>query len=385
MKKELIRIKITGPLLIILIVTILTAFPNPTSAAVTGTCANCHTMHNSQGGSPNMLPGQTGPQGLLLKGDCMGCHGMGTANNIDPATGAPQVYHTNATDLAGGNFRYIDTGGDSRGHNVIDLDSNNLDDVLEYAPGAFPTAHNEKILSTRITCAGNIGCHGNRGKPEVMGLQIMKGAHHKGESGAMLTATEVYNSYRFLKGVKGFENDGTYKWQNRDANNHNEYFGNTTPMSGACGTSCHTSGGVMPPNKTMSGFCATCHGSFHWLDDPLGDGSGIGGNTASPFVRHPTDVVLPSTGEYARYNNQDLGTNQYRVEAPVARATDGGLAGISASVTPGSDVVMCLSCHMSHASQYPDMLRWNYAGIIAGGGANNNGCFICHTQKDDGL
>lgn len=29
----------------------------------------------------------------------------------------------------------------------------------------------------------------------------------------------------------------------------------------------------------------------------------------------------------------------------------------------------------------PDMLRWDYRTIIAGGGASKKGCFVCHSTK----
>ena len=34
-------------------------------------------------------------------------------------------------------------------------------------------------------------------------------------------------------------------------------------------------------------------------------------------------------------------------------------------VIPGSDAVMCLSCHRPHASEYPDMLRLVLEAAIA--------------------
>ncbi|RLD97852.1 MAG: hypothetical protein DRI91_04390, partial [Aquificota bacterium] len=43
-------------------------------AKVTGVCSNCHTMHNSQGGSVMAFDG-SGPYRALTRGDCIGCHG----------------------------------------------------------------------------------------------------------------------------------------------------------------------------------------------------------------------------------------------------------------------------------------------------------------------
>ncbi|MCJ7617545.1 MAG: hypothetical protein MUO43_13520, partial [Desulfobacterales bacterium] len=83
--------------------------PAISSANVTGPCANCHTMHNSQDGTEMATYGADGKpwktdtaQSALLRGTCLGCHGQGTANKIETINGSeiPQVYHTNSSDLA---------------------------------------------------------------------------------------------------------------------------------------------------------------------------------------------------------------------------------------------------------------------------------------------
>lgn len=351
------------------------AFQNPAIAAITGPCVNCHTMHNSQGGTHMIQylgPGETdtNPQGVLLRATCLGCHAMGTGNSIESIGGTqvPQVYHS-GTDLAGGNFDYM-LSDDTKGHNVKEF--GNSDDNLDAAPGILPVGgHPAIVKDENLTCAGYIGCHGIRKddetEPPTTGVPMLKGAHHQNVEGKCATADTVANSYRFLLGVKGLENT-TDRWLNKDANSHNEYFGDTTPMDVSCANPCHIggTGPVRPPNNTISGFCATCHGLYH-------DRNSIGGTT-SPFQRHPNDVVLKGSGEYASYTN-------YSVEAPVARPTV--YDNPSATVTPGTDVVMCLSCHGTHATNYPDMLRWDYDTMLAGGGgASGTGCFTCHTTKD---
>lgn len=46
-------------------------------------------------------------------------------------------------------------------------------------------------------------------------------------------------------------------------------------------------------------------------------------------------------------------------------------------------MVFCLSCHRAHGSPYPDMLRFDYSEMQAGGGgATGTGCFKCHSAKD---
>jgi hypothetical protein len=345
-------------------------FQHPAFAVIDGPCVDCHTMHNSQDGTSMNFDNSATPNEALLRADCFGCHARGINQNIDPANGAPQVLHTNATDLAGGNFNYILGGvgsgaSDAKGHNVIQL--GNIDDVLTSPP---PGPHPEHPFTTELTCAGRHGCHGFRSMPVTDELASLKGSHHQNVDGKVDTATETYNSYRFLSAVKGLEDSD---WQaTTGPTNHNEYFGATTPMLGDqtnC-NNCHDIAHVVnfalrPLNNTISGFCATCHGNFHFI-------SAIGGDTSSPFTRHPSDVILPSSGEYAAYT-------EYSLEAPVARTTVPDTP--SSVVTPDTDVVMCLSCHAVHGTDYPDILRWDYTTMIAGG-SGTGGCFTCHTQKN---
>ncbi len=355
--------------IIILGFTAFLIFQNTALAAITGTCVNCHTMHNSQNGTSMNFDNSPTPNDILLRSDCFGCHARGIAQNIDPITGAPQVSHTAATDLAGGNFTYIlgnkgSGASDTKGHNVVDLGNN--EDILTIPPTGREPPHPVTVDNTNLRCAGRYGCHGTRPMAVNSMFVEIRGAHHQNLNGKCDTANTVANSYRFLISVKGLEDSD---WQATvSANDHNEYFGDTAPMSFQC-TNCHTgmgAGPIEPANQTISGFCGTCHSYFHALE-------GIGGNISSPFTRHPTDVILPSNGEYSAYTT-------YSVEAPVARTTVPDFP--SSVVNPGTDVVMCLSCHASHATDYPDILRWDYSDMIAGDTTKSGGCFTCHTQKN---
>lgn len=337
-------------------------------AKIGGQCANCHTMHNSQDGKPVMYGTQTGPADALLKGyKCLGCHGFDAAGGeyyLVSGQRVPQVRHsTTGTQLAGGNFQYVGTDNDTYVHNVKEL--GNTEDKIT---GTFPPGDENKTLITKdnFTCAGTFGCHGDR---TVEGdYNAMKGAHHGNQTVAATGAnpTTVATSFRFLLGIRGWENDdATYPWQNRSSVIHNEYWGvNTAPND-----STISSPGS---NGTISGFCAECHGDFHGKAD-------IGDTTASPFKRHPTDIVLKGTigSEYAAYTT-------YSVEAPVARAsiTTINTAGTNDKVVPGTDIVMCLSCHYAHGSANDDILRWDYSKMVAGGTSSDTGCFTCHTTKN---
>ncbi|MBU1640151.1 MAG: hypothetical protein KKG53_06675 [Proteobacteria bacterium] len=335
------------------------------------------TVGGESGSTPNLY---------LTKGSCVGCHAMGTANKIEllGSTPVPQVLHVDGSgDLAGGNFAYLlgnkgSGASDAKGHNVIDF--NNADEALYGPPGGIvQTGHSDgyNVNDGNLTCSGTNGCHGYRyaSLPLISGVATLSGAHHNNVDGKCDVATNPANSYRFLTGVKGYENQ-TDKWQNVSSSSHNEYFGQVTPVQLGCSGSashCHNIG-ISPPDNTMSQFCATCHGNFHTLSTSTSDG--IGSSFTSPFIRHPTDVALPASGEYASYTS-------YNIDAPVARTLVPDAA--SSAVTPGSDVVMCLSCHAAHATDFPDMLKWDYDLMKANdpSSPSNSGCFVCHTTKDD--
>jgi len=361
-------------LLVIIIVGLVMAitFHYPAIAAITGTCSNCHTMHNSQNGTSMNFDNSSVPNPVLLRADCLGCHAIGLTTNIDPATGAPQVYHTAVIDLAGGNFAYM-TGAkspvtsdqNSAGHNIKDFGVS--DGVLDGAPGLYPVGGHPFIINdTNLTCSGYIGCHGIR-SDGGSGLSKIRGSHHQNVDGKCDDPVTVAKSYRFLYAVKGLEDSD---WQaTKSDSDHNEYFGASIPMIVSCTNICHPGDGygARPLNNSISGFCATCHGDFHRIE-------GIGGDTSSPFKRHPTDVVLPDRGEYSAYT-------AYSIEAPVARTVVPDTP--SATVAPGTtDVVMCLSCHAVHATPYADILRWDYSDMIAGDSSKSGGCFTCHTTKN---
>lgn len=350
-------------------------------ATVSGPCVDCHTMHNSQDGTPMTFDGSATPANALTRGSCVGCHSnstsatiRGTTNNIPvvyntvaptepPATGSwsGTSYH-----LAGGNFYYVATGPiDAKGHNVVDIVG--ADAILGNTPPGYSGTYDpgtDYSTTYRLTCAGSNGCHGDRSVSQATygtdhyaaSYAGVRGAHHA--SGA-IDGSSVGKSFRFLGYVNGVTSgtlglEDTDWQQSASTSDHNEYKGATTT-----------------DKQTISFLCGHCHGNFH-------QGSMIG--SGSPWLRHPTDIVLPNSGGYANYNGDG---STYSLEAPVGRLTIPATA--SGTVTPGTNnaIVLCLSCHRAHASNNADLLRWNYSQMLAGGGgATGTGCFVCHTDKD---
>lgn len=225
-------------------------------------------------------------------------------------------------------------------------------------------------------------------------LNPFRGAHHANYDGVKLAVGDarfrdnpLAHSYRFIRALRGYGNEQA-RWQNASSVSHNEYSAGyrndtwkDTDYEIATCTRCHDDGqsGVgsrlTTPSQTMTGFCITCHGSFH--------SSGTTNTTSGAFLRHPSDYVIPNRGEYAAYTT-------YSVTAPVGRSLTSFVAGMTASagVNHGQDMVMCLSCHMAHASPYDGMLRFDYSALTSGmrAGTGNQthagvGCLACHTAK----
>lgn len=342
-------------------------------ARVTGVCSNCHTMHNSQNGAPMVRDGSgvgwdsTGklvggsldatPQQTLLVTTCVGCHSSTTSQTIVTlgSSRIPIVFNTvaPASPLAGGNFYWVARGGaanDVYGHNVYGISG--VDNNIHYslgspAPGGLsrgctgchdslatdPSLSSELILEgQRLKLNGCQGCH-------------VKVAHHDSSN----------PWYRYLVGHMNFPNGYVNgikdpNWEQTPSSTvHNVYQGTTAPYIDGDLSSTHS----------ITSFCGGCHGNFH-------DTQGL----SSPWLRHPTDIALPQTGEYAAYDP----VNNYSPQAPVAWTNP-------SSPTRATAVVMCLSCHRAHGSDQPDMLRWDYSTMVASG-HGSGGCFTCHTQKN---
>jgi len=386
--------------LILMLIVGLVGLYGVAQAKVSGPCADCHTMHYSQtpwnSNWPSSTPsGASGPFRALTASDCVGCH-SGTAPRRGTNNEIPVVNMTTTPSgtgpgksLAGGNFYWVATNGDNdptKGHNVKYLAA--VDSNLSYTPpGWDPNATSGGSFgqvaggastwgSNQLTCAGTYGCHGNHSYSDD--FTAIYGSHHTDDS--MLKAstlnesnqgTSVGTSYRFLAGIHGVEDTDWEYTASSGSTDHNEYKGVSQNSSYADKT-------------TISYLCAECHGYFHSEIGYQASGSSPSGH--GPWLRHPTDIILPAAGEYQYYNGNTTGggnPSNYSIVAPVGMAT---LASRS-TATPGTDdaIVLCISCHRAHGSEYPDLLRWDYSNTCSAGTDNSAcGCFICHTQKDSG-
>jgi hypothetical protein len=344
-------------------------------AKVTGVCSNCHTMHNSQGGSAvaydfdgTSFTKTNVPKANLLVSDCIGCH---TAINgstwKDPFTGAPIVLNTSVPTygassdgtthqgLAGGNFYWVAAGGghdDAKGHNVLGISGQ--DAKLTAGGGCGVCCH--KSLAIDPSTEGWYG-------PIQNGC---KGCH-------VLTKHHVDEGvYRFLyshsimslvgdptKAVRGVPDPN---WEHSPTSStHNTYIGANNPTDDKWQ--------LIDQGGNISAFCGGCHHYFHYMND-WSPQYGIG--ASEPWFRHPSDLVIPGSGEYTAYTNYDP-------ILPVGRPED-NYPDPPSTVRPGTDRVICVSCHRAHGSPYFKMMRWDYNDLS--GNAQSVGCSTCHSSKD---
>jgi len=340
----------------------------PVAAKVSGPCVDCHTMHNSQGGGPMAFVMQGGgkvlvvdPNAALLTTDCVGCHqgiNDGTTTPFVFSTTAP-TYGTTGTEggtntLAGGNFYWVSSGNERAGHNVSGITA------VDSRHATIPPGGVD--LGAQITCAGTYGCHGVSGEADQ--TKAMYGAHHWKNHAVWQDGLTLASSYRFLDGIKGFE-DPDYEYQ-PTSTSHNKYYGIDRTLE------------TDTADGTISSLCARCHGDFHNGSGNLASGSFGSG----VWIRHPVDFDMSravSSGEYLSYNKQQGTGNPYSVIAPLATADTTTAVQSSVFVQADDAVVMCLSCHRAHGTPFAAILRWDYRSWPGGG---YNGCSICHTTKD---
>ncbi len=412
--KPFSRLSLCGVIFLFLITAVLINSQDA-EAKVYGPCANCHTMHNSQDGAG--MVSVRGEESAGALGDCAGCHVEPRDNlltlscvachayDLTPGPSlrtaefsgfpVPQVVYQQTDSLAAGNFYYVfnGVGGDVYGHNVHGFGGVASGGVIKadvnIPPADQPPGYVKAMdWSTAYTtalgykegpvfgqpgqpmCAGTFGCHGNR--DVISQTMAIQGSHHANDSmlkfGTIDTAqqgTTSGTSYRFLSGVLGGEDDD---WEDTvSESDHNEYMGavigNRTTQTAA-------------DIDTMSEFCAGCHGNFHMQ----GGGAGTGLGSPSPWIRHPSDVLIPSTAPYTVYNTYNPTTPVARTVIPNSPASGTGLGALGGS---GSPIVFCLSCHRAHASEEIDALRFSYSLMEtgSGGGVAGDGCFACHSDK----
>lgn len=330
---------------------LIAAFSSPGTAAVSGVCSNCHTMHNSQGGTPMRVGGILAPLSSLLLNDCLGCHTTTGTEPYNNTTGYPYVMDStdNFTDgycLAGGFFDPFSSTTDNNSDNNHSLGT-------QFLPAGYATDEDMGMgldwytgdtEDDGLACAGSNGCHGVHNVVDDMGA--ISGGHHNPTAYRMLFVGNTMTTDGVVGvGASDYEEDLIATPALADP--HNTY-----------------SAGVNDPS--ISELCAICHGNFH--NESGGPGTDTG--TASPWLRHPTDVVIPS--------GWIIGAAGYTPDEHDWKHNPVGYD--NAVVDEANKRVTCLSCHRAHGTDNDDLLRWAYSTQDAGGG-NDYGCLGCHDKQ----
>ncbi|MBN1930622.1 MAG: hypothetical protein JW786_03315 [Desulfobacterales bacterium] len=316
-------------------------------------CSACHVMHKAEDDYRLTLSDRK----ALLNNTCIGCH-TGTNNGGDTPyvfSSIEPIYNLTGTEantntLAGGNFYWVkQSGGDSMGHNVADLQ--NPDENLLTPPGfdgGRPAAdgtipgNGTWPVGQSVSCAGTYGCHGKH--DSTFETTAIKGSHHQGGNGAIIApGTEPAGGYRMLVGIAGYEDPD---WEFRPTSSkHNQY-------KGADGT-----GGS--DDSTISYLCAECHWDYH-ID-------------IAPWIHHPSDYDMGNTAIDSEYREYGGVSNAYEIVTPVGSNV---VSAVKSNVTFNDDtIVTCISCHRAHGTPYAKSFRWDYMGGIG------DGCTNCHTSK----
>lgn len=329
-------------------------------------CAGCHNMHSPKAGGTALLVG--GDQSST----CLSCH-------MHAGDTGPSSYHIATADAdmpagtapkqrtPGGDFGWVKKTynfllrgtpttetGDSHGHNIVAADFGFT------ADGTNATAPGGTFVSAQLGCNS---CHDPHSKQRRLtdGSIVSTGApivgsgsydSSTGNSAAKpIPAGQAVGVYRLLAGngyTKGAASyTGVPVAVAPQTYNRTEAATQTRVAYGV---------GTGAGKVTWSQWCSTCHNSMH---------------STGNYV-HPVDTAM-STGIKNNYNAyvssgkmDGAAASAYLSLTPFAENTSdytvlGGHAKNDGSQLGGptdGDQVACISCHRSHATAFPEMLRW---------------------------
>ena len=275
-------------------------------------CSGCHTMHNSQDGTPVDPENPNGNQWLLVEETpsdvCLGCHQyLDETAGTDPLNPPPEKGAGNFVFLTEENLNDGHSGasnpipGDAAGHNVVAPGYGLFEDgtLITSPGGSFP--------SSALGCTSCHDPHGN-------------------------------DNFRLLYGAGEPVQGGLVTF--------------TSPAPEAIGISIFAQ--ELPTRHTaylsgMGDWCRNCHGDFH--------------ATGARLV-HPTDRALGGqiARAYGLYNGTIDPENgdpsmSYLPEVPFE---DSSNTPASTQGPTASSRISCVTCHRAHATSAPDAGRWDF-------------------------
>jgi predicted CXXCH cytochrome family protein len=352
-------------------------------------CLGCHMMRN---GYPTNFHHADDECDERVAGDCV------------PGTEIYVVGETLNDD--DGYYRFL-TGhfaGEARGVCGIEDD--------DWEATVSSTDHNEYLgneqdlnLLTSFSLHGNTttafcaGCHGNfhlasvypTGKPDDVIIDNGS-ASYVGTWDLASDTTDFYGTdYQYHAAGSG-SNTATWTPDLLEDNTYNVYAwwsADTDRATNAqytiddCGGACHSPDPVVV-DQTVDGGQWNLLGTYEFLEGTGGsvslsddaDGKVIADaikfeSAKYVWERHPVGMALPTDGDMDFYNY-----TEFNPAVPVGRTDLTGWTGPSSTVTPGEDVINCLSCHRAHGSEHKRHLRWDPTAPGASGS-----CATCHISK----
>jgi hypothetical protein len=329
---------------------VIVATGNIAMAGVAGQCSNCHTMHYSQDANIPVGAGLTGPYPVLLLNDCIGCHSTTGTDPLDNTNHTPFIKGsllTMSNSLAGG---YLTDGGGNHDDASHTLGSDAV--PAGYSRTGPDDFYQGDTATGGFSCAGATGCHGNQTSVNNDEEGIKGGHHNTAATYRMLYVDDV--------AVVGYGDP-----------NYEETLISTPDITLETSTTiAHNRYSAGDTDVTISEFCGKCHGDFH---------QDIG--TASPWIRHPTDVDIPHTGGGFSVTWEIVNADG----TPSVDYTDidrkYNPLGFADGVETTTGRATCLSCHRAHGTEYEDILRFPYSDQLAGSSTVTIGCLGCHNYQ----
>ncbi len=402
------------------------------------TCGQCHTMHNSQGGSS--LEGNSGGSMVLLRGEvssraeihklCLQCHAtngsMANVSHGPQGVQAPKVYST-GTWAQGDPFNQIGAGGNFS--TELDTDwTTTTADTLGYGHSLGATnvtPPGGDLAISEFSCTNCHDPHGTNveGDSKINIFRNLKvdATGAGANSGTMLSAA-TSNDYEkhisYVGGVSGLYYSSYFGGSETDGAGNTiwpVYRGTLTgtPSTDSSNSNSYGyspySGGTTAP--TISNWCAQCHDNWHEAiatTNKVLDWSKFGSDDLRQRRRHPVTSIMPvvsGPGCAVSCHKSALDRTNYTMDKITAGKGVPVTTGVNSSIygsvyylpwdTPATTQTMmdlvgpgvfCLTCHFAHGGPYMDNLRWDYLSSVASGSqtansmASDQGCQLCHNR-----
>lgn len=377
-------------------------------------CAQCHTMHGSQGGSavPNLMyDGGADLNEKLLRASsvmdlCLTCHEANSLGMSSPTP--PDVFNND-------NSVYVPSGGDYANRGVVNepnrhsigLDFDDISLATTGPPGHDPVAAGagpwSDVTDFRGTTFNCIFCHAQHGNKNYRNLRYNPGVPSDDYDGSPTAVNVSYAMYD-LDNLVNWANcsDGGTFANGCDVYNdeqHDTPSANRVKYDRDSVTFGRRTDGTGETYNRMSEWCSLCHTEFFGDSGSANNGGGgtsgdavvgPGDNNAAgnAWVRHPVGDIYIGQGTNNHNDTTTLNASGIRY------ADDTYPSAVSADDQP-----FCLSCHYAHGggnpntgtanatSDHSNLVRIDTSNVLnllsthdPATGLMRNTCNACHNQ-----